>query len=209
MSEPEKSGGSSVLTTYDALQHCVSVKSAQGKQLAMDCPYTGKGEEFSPTELVEAALAGCMLMSMGALAMRLPTGIGYVTAAKALSTVSMMLAGWGTYWFGRFLLRVRGAAALAALTFLFSPYLLLTLYERGAAAELLGLALMPWTLWAYHRLLTVRGACALLAAAAATALLVLAHNITALFVIPLALLWVTLHAWHAGRWSRLPAAIWK
>jgi uncharacterized OsmC-like protein len=36
----------------------------------MDCPYTGKGEEFSPTNLVEAALAGCMLLSMGALATR-------------------------------------------------------------------------------------------------------------------------------------------
>ena len=36
----------------------------------MDCPYTGKGEEFSPTNMVEAALGGCMLISMGTLAMR-------------------------------------------------------------------------------------------------------------------------------------------
>jgi len=36
----------------------------------MDCPYTGKGEEFSPTELIEAALGGCMLLSMGTFAMR-------------------------------------------------------------------------------------------------------------------------------------------
>lgn len=36
----------------------------------MDCPYTGKGEEFSPTNLVEAALGGCMLLAMGAIAMR-------------------------------------------------------------------------------------------------------------------------------------------
>jgi len=36
----------------------------------MDCPYTGKGEELSPTDLVESALGGCMLLSMGALAMR-------------------------------------------------------------------------------------------------------------------------------------------
>lgn len=36
----------------------------------MDCPYTGKGEEFSPTNMVEAALGGCMLISMGTMAMR-------------------------------------------------------------------------------------------------------------------------------------------
>jgi uncharacterized OsmC-like protein len=36
----------------------------------MDCPYTGKGEELSPGELLEAALAGCMLISMGPTAER-------------------------------------------------------------------------------------------------------------------------------------------
>ena len=36
----------------------------------MDCPHTGKGEEFSPTNMVEAAIGGCMLLSMGTLAMR-------------------------------------------------------------------------------------------------------------------------------------------
>ncbi len=60
----------SVRTTYDGPQHCSALKQPQGKIVAMDCPYTGKGEEFSPTNLVEAALAGCMLLSMGALASR-------------------------------------------------------------------------------------------------------------------------------------------
>jgi uncharacterized OsmC-like protein len=36
----------------------------------MDCPYTGKGEEFSPGNLVGTGLAGCMLISMGTLALR-------------------------------------------------------------------------------------------------------------------------------------------
>ncbi len=36
----------------------------------MDCPYTGKGEEFSIANLVEAALDGGMLLAMGALASR-------------------------------------------------------------------------------------------------------------------------------------------
>jgi uncharacterized OsmC-like protein len=59
-----------VHTTYDALQHCISLKESKNRNVSMDCPYKGKGEEFSPTNLVQAALGGCMLMAMGTLAMR-------------------------------------------------------------------------------------------------------------------------------------------
>ena len=59
-----------VSTTYDGTQHCSALKHSRNRSVAMDCPYTGKGEEFSPTNLVEAALSGCMLLSMGAFAMR-------------------------------------------------------------------------------------------------------------------------------------------
>ena len=61
---------SDVHTTYDEHQHCTAVKESHGKKIAMDCPYTGKGEEFSPTNLVESALGGCMLLSMSTVAMR-------------------------------------------------------------------------------------------------------------------------------------------
>jgi len=59
-----------IQTTYDEAQHCTAVKLSRHKTVAMDCPYTGKGEEFSPTNLVEAALGGCMLIAMGTLARR-------------------------------------------------------------------------------------------------------------------------------------------
>ncbi len=61
---------SDIHTTYDAHQHCTSVKESQEKKIAMDCPYTGKGEEFSPIDLVKSALGGCMLLSMSTFAMR-------------------------------------------------------------------------------------------------------------------------------------------
>ena len=57
-------------TTYDDVQHCTAELASKAKSVAMDCPYTGKGEELSPGNLLEAALAGCMLMSMGAVATR-------------------------------------------------------------------------------------------------------------------------------------------
>jgi uncharacterized OsmC-like protein len=56
--------------SYDGAQHCTAVLEPQGKIVATDCPYTGKGEEFSPMNLVGTGLAGCMLISMGTLAMR-------------------------------------------------------------------------------------------------------------------------------------------
>lgn len=61
---------SNVVTVYDKLQHCLSTKYPQEKTVGTDCPYTGKGEEFSPGHLVESALAGCMFLSMGTWAMR-------------------------------------------------------------------------------------------------------------------------------------------
>lgn len=66
-------------TTYDDTQHCTATIASKGKSVAMDCPYTGKGEELSPGNLLEAALAGCMLMSMGAVATR--NGIGLTDTA--------------------------------------------------------------------------------------------------------------------------------
>jgi putative redox protein len=59
-----------VVLTHDGPQHCTAQRLPDGNTVAMDCPYTGKGPEFSPTNMVEAALAGCMLISMGALAAR-------------------------------------------------------------------------------------------------------------------------------------------
>lgn len=56
--------------TYDGAQRCTAVIDPQGRTIASDCPYTGKGEEFSPMNLVGAGLASCMLISMGTLAMR-------------------------------------------------------------------------------------------------------------------------------------------
>jgi uncharacterized OsmC-like protein len=56
--------------TYDGSQHCTALQEKKGKTVATDCPYISKGEEVSLMELVEAGLAGCMLISMGMLAMR-------------------------------------------------------------------------------------------------------------------------------------------
>jgi uncharacterized OsmC-like protein len=55
---------------YDGDQHGTAYKEPQNKRVSIDCPFTGKGEEFSPGNLVGIGVAGCMLLSMGAVAQR-------------------------------------------------------------------------------------------------------------------------------------------
>lgn len=55
---------------YDGLQHATAWKEPQHKSVSIDCPFTGKGEELSPGNLLGISVAGCMLLSMGALAQR-------------------------------------------------------------------------------------------------------------------------------------------
>ena len=55
---------------YDGEQHVTATKEPYHNVVAIDCPYTGKGEEFSPASLLSVSLASCMLLSMGALARR-------------------------------------------------------------------------------------------------------------------------------------------
>lgn len=54
--------------TYDGHQHVTALKEPQYDVVAIDCPYTGKGQEFSPASLLAVSLGSCMLLSMGAVA---------------------------------------------------------------------------------------------------------------------------------------------
>ena len=59
-------------TTYEGGLHCSMVHEPSGATLSRDAPVdnNGKGESFSPTDLVGAALAGCMSTIMGIVAER-------------------------------------------------------------------------------------------------------------------------------------------
>jgi hypothetical protein len=131
-------------------------------------------------------------------------GFGWIGAAKAAFTLALALAGLGAYTYARWLFADRRAALVAGFAYLFAPYLLLNTYERGASAELLALGLLPWVFWATHHLLRSENRSWFLASASLVALLMLAHNITALFAIPLLAGYLVLLAWHEGAWRRLP-----
>ena len=56
--------------TYDGDQHATALKEPYHNVVAIDCPMTAKGDEFSPCNLLGISVAGCMLLSMGAVAQR-------------------------------------------------------------------------------------------------------------------------------------------
>lgn len=57
---------------YEGQLHCQAVHGPSGATLATDAPVDnmGKGESFSPTDLVATALGTCMLTVMGIVAQR-------------------------------------------------------------------------------------------------------------------------------------------
>lgn len=61
---------STVKLTYDSDHHVTATMEPQHKIVAVDCPYTGKGAEFSPANLLSISLGSCMLLSIGAVAHR-------------------------------------------------------------------------------------------------------------------------------------------
>lgn len=61
---------STLTLTYDGAQHATARREPQHNSVAIDCPITAKGDEFSPGNLLGISVAGCMLLSMGAVAQR-------------------------------------------------------------------------------------------------------------------------------------------
>lgn len=55
---------------YEGDQHATALKEPHHNVVAIDCPITAKGDEFSPGNLLGISVAGCMLLSMGAVAQR-------------------------------------------------------------------------------------------------------------------------------------------
>jgi hypothetical protein len=142
------------------------------------------------------------LASYGALIFH-RAGLGLIEASKAMFTLALLLASSGVYVYTRWLFRNRTAAFVSGAVYLFAPYLLTNIYERGAAAESLALAIIPWVFWSVHRLIAEDQGPWLWISAVLIALLALAHNITALFVLPAVLASALVLAVALGRLKRL------
>ncbi len=67
---------------YEGDLHCKAVHGPSGTELSTDAPKDnqGRGESFSPTDLVATALGGCMLTIMGIMARTLNIDLVGATA---------------------------------------------------------------------------------------------------------------------------------
>jgi putative redox protein len=69
-------------TEYQGNLHCTSVHTPSKTELATDAPVDnqGRGESFSPTDLIATSLGTCMLTTMGIVARTLDVDISGATA---------------------------------------------------------------------------------------------------------------------------------
>ncbi len=127
-------------------------------------------------------------------------GLSAVDSARAVIALCMVGGGVGMYLW----LRGRAGAlagVIAAVCYVYSPYFVATEpYGRGVLPELLALALFPFVLWRYDRLLRGGGGRALALAALSSAALILLHNLMAVVCTAIVAAWV---AWELARARRL------
>jgi hypothetical protein len=115
-------------------------------------------------------------------------GAGFALATNATFIGIVALAAGGAYalatgWFAGER-EARTAGLLAAATYIFFPYFIINVYIRGALAEALAMALLPWIFWSFHRLILRQTLGTFVIATVCLAGLLLAHSITLVITTP-------------------------
>ena len=75
-------------------------------------------------------------------------GLGFVDAARATFSLCLLSSALGMYAYGRAVLAGAGRRSLAAIGFVWAPYVLLDAHKGGVLGESIAMALMPWSLLA-------------------------------------------------------------
>ncbi|MGC9394373.1 MAG: 6-pyruvoyl-tetrahydropterin synthase-related protein [Anaerolineae bacterium] len=130
-------------------------------------------------------LVGALLYQTG---LPLPLVLGLLYAA------SFVAATWGAYVWARDLFGDR-AAWIAALAYGLGPYLLLDALRRGNMPESVALALLPWLLVTFRRVILGGGRGPFIASVLLLVALFLSHNISSLLFAPLLGGYVIVLAW--------------
>jgi hypothetical protein len=113
-------------------------------------------------------------------------GFGFVDATKAALGLAIVLSGIGAYLLGRDVFDSRLAGALTAVAFMVAPYHLIDTYVRAILSESWAFPFLPLSLWSLRR--SALGSRAHVGLAALwLACLTTAHNVIALFFMPVAL----------------------
>ena len=114
----------------------------------------------------------------------LASGLDFLWSYRIVTAVVTLITAWGTFLFGRDLFEDESAGVLAAVGFVYSPYLLMTANVRGGLPESLALAALSFGLWTWSRI--ARGERRFVVWAGLTyAILILSHNGSAVQISPI------------------------
>lgn len=121
-------------------------------------------------------------------------GASFPDSVKYVLIIAIFAAAVGAYKLGADLAGERGVARTAgvvtAAAYVFFPYLVLDIYTRGALAEVAASALVPWTFWAVHHLVTETRIGSVVLVGLLLAALVLVHSLTVAILAPVLVLYV-------------------
>lgn len=136
-------------------------------------------------------------------------GIGFVDALKIAFTLCLVIGAGGAYLLGAELYRnfpqSKLAALLTATAYIFFPYWMIGIYTRGAIAEVMALAIVPWLFWALRRALRLQKVSGYVLVAILLATLIITHSLTTVIISPLWVLFALLSIWRMSRRAQLSA----
>ncbi len=110
-------------------------------------------------------------------------GLPHTLGWRVLIAGTVLLGAIGMYLLGLALFRRTDAALVATACFIYAPYLLRDLFERGSP-EGMAVVLYPWVLWALLRLAQRPSGLRLAIAVLCWAAVIVMHNLTALLFVP-------------------------
>ncbi|HID62307.1 MAG TPA: hypothetical protein EYP49_06150 [Anaerolineae bacterium] len=129
-------------------------------------------------------------------------GTDFETAIKSLAVLCFLLYGLGMYLFAREVLGVK-PALLAAAAYVYTPFRFReALIYGGNYPQILAMALYPWILWAFHKIIAQDRPQYIVAGALSYAGLMLSHNFHALVFTPLLLAYAVYLMWTTKKWTR-------
>ena len=118
-------------------------------------------------------------------------GLDFVDSALAFFALCLTLSGLTIYLFAKDIFGER-SALLAAVAYIYAPYHLYDLFRRSAMGSLLATVIVPLLFWASYRLISTGQGRYLVTLALTYGVLILSHNVSALIVTPLLILYLAL-----------------
>ncbi len=134
------------------------------------------------------------------------TGFGFESSLKVVLMGCLFFGGWGSYALAKGILGAK-SGILAAVLYVYAPFMLREIYLRGAYAQFLAMSLMPAALWSFHRLITAANPMYLVTSSLLFGGVIMSHNISGMIFFPFLALFLAWTICSLRRWDKIKHAI--